>query len=416
MKRQLLLGLVFGIMIGWVFGFLRFPYIEKNTSFLLGFIAALVFVSLLLMILNVRNKRFLHSLLANKEVGRNTERTPKPIFIWRVLAGVVVLGSLVSSLIIYGQNKSLKFQIQNHDKEKQDMKALVELVQKNNQEPLMSSILYEVGEELKRHPARKLTDDLINRIVALSASLKSYESIGHDSLPKKKYNTERGQLLKALILMNIDSSSFAQIKRQAVFAEADLRGSDLKGADMSGINLKEAHLKDADMSRANLKGAHLGGANLWGANLNKANLSNADLLLADLRWAQLNEATLILANLNGVNLQNAQLIKADLNHASFQRAQSGGALFNEANLTNVNLVGSNFTKVNLSQANLSNSELRGIILSEANLIGVQFDDATVVENWLEKLKEWRPIGGKELSKNYTVVGVEKLNVHQLRKN
>jgi uncharacterized protein YjbI with pentapeptide repeats len=415
MKRQLLIGLVFGIMIGWVFGFLRFPYIEKNASFLLGFIAALVFVSLLLMILNVWNNRFLHSLFAYKEWAGDTKRTPKPILIWMVLTGVIVLGSIVSSLIIYRQNKSLKLQIQNHDKEMEEMTALVELVQKNNQEPLLRSILYEVSEELKRNPARKLTNDLINRIVALSSSLKSYQSIGHNSLSKKKYNTERGQLLKALILMNIDSSSFAQIKRHAVFAEADLRGADLKRSDMSGINLKEAHLKDADMSGANLKGANLGGANLWGANLNRANLSNADLQIADLRWAQLNEATLILANLNGVNLLNAQLIKADLNHASFRWAQSGGALFNEANLTNVNLVGNNFTKANLSQANLSNSELRGINLSEANLIGVQLNDATVVENWLEKIKEWQPIGGKELSKSYTVVAVEKLNVHQLRK-
>jgi uncharacterized protein YjbI with pentapeptide repeats len=419
-KKHLLVGLVFGILIGWVFGFLRLPHIEKSASFLLGFIASLIFISLLLMMLTVWNSRFLHGLFANKEGVGDAKSTPKPTLIWMTLAGVVVLGSIVSSLIIYRQNESFKLQIQNHDKEMQEMTALVELVQKNNPEPLLSSILYEVGEELKRNSARKLTNATIARITALSASFKSYQSIGHDSLSKKKYNTERGQLLKALILMNIDSGSFAQIKRHTVFAEADLRGADLKGSDMSGINLKEAHLKDADMSGANLKGANLGGANLWGANLNRANLSNADLQIADLRWAQLNEATLILANLNGVNLLNAQLIKADLNHASFRWAQSGGALFNEANLTNVNLVGNNFTKANLSQANLSNSELRGINLSEANLIGVQLNDATVVENWLEKIKEWQPIGGKELSKSYTVVsgtfGKFKSPVFQLRKN
>ena len=403
-KKQLLVGLVFGILIGWVLGFLRLPYIEKNTSFLLGFIASLIFISLLFMLLTVWNRRFLHGLLSNKEVTIDAQSKPKIIMIWMVLTGVVVLGSIVSSLNIYRQNKSFKLQIQNHDSEMQKMKALVELVQKTNQEPLMTSILEEVGEELRRNPARTLTNATINRIAALSSSLKSYQSIEQDSLSKKKYSTERGQLLQALVLMNIDSRSFTQIKRSVVFAEADLRGADLKGLDLSGINLKGAYLKDVDLSSANLRGANLGGANFWGANLNRANLSNADLQMADLRWAQLNEATLSLANLNDANLLNAQLRKADLNHASFQWAQSGGALFNEAILTNVNLQGSNFTKANLSQANLSDSDVREINLSEANLIGVQLSNTIVRENWLEKLKEWQPIGGKELSKSYSVVG------------
>jgi uncharacterized protein YjbI with pentapeptide repeats len=419
-KKHLLVGLIFGILIGWVFGFLRLPYIEKNTSFLLGFITSLVFVSLLLMILSVWNIRFLHGLLANKEGAGDAKSTPAPNLIWMVLSGVVVLGSIVSSLTIYRQNKSFKLQIQNHDSEMQKMKAVVELVQQTNQEPLMSSILEEVGEELSRNLARTLTNATINRIAALSFSFQSYKSIEQDSLSKKRYSIERGKLLQALVLMNIDSGSFTQIKRSAVFAEADLRRADFKGLDLSGINLKEAHLKDADLSGANLSGANLGGTNLWGANLNRANLNNADLQLADLRWAQLNEATLSLANLNGVSLLNAQLRKADLNHASFKWAHSSGALFNEAKLTNVNLQGSNFSKANLSQADLSDSDLRAINLSEANLISVRLSNAIVVENWLEKLKEWQPIGEKELSKSYSVVGgafdKNKRPAHQLSKN
>jgi uncharacterized protein YjbI with pentapeptide repeats len=419
-KKHLLVGLVFGILIGWVFGFLRLPYIEKNTSFLLGFIASLIFISLLFMLLTVWNRRYLYGLLAKKEGAGDAKSTPKPILIWTVLSGVVVLGSIVSSLIIYRQNRSFKLQIQNHDSEMQKMKAVVELVEQTNQEPLMSSILEEVGDELRQNPARTLTNATIYRIAALSFSFQSYKSIEQDSLSKKRYSIERGKLLQALVLMNIDSGSFTQIKRSVVFAEADLRGADFKGLDLSGINLKEAHLKDADLSGANLKGANLGGANLWGANFNRANLSNADLQLADLRWAQLNEATLAFVNLDGVSLLNAQLIKADFNHASFKWAQSSGALFNEANLTNSDLYGNNFSKANLSQANLSDSDLRQINLSEANIIGVQLNNAVVVKNWLEKLKEWHPIGEKELSKSHIVVSetFDKLKrpVYQLRKN
>jgi uncharacterized protein YjbI with pentapeptide repeats len=418
-KKQLLVGLVFGILIGWILGFLRLPYIEKNTSFLLGFIASLLFISLLFLLLTVWNRRFLQELLSNKEGERDVQSTPKTILIWRVLTGVVVLGSIVSCLIIYRQNRSFKLQIQSHDNEMQKMKAVVELVQKTNQEPLMSSILKEVGEELSRNPARTLTDATINRIATLSSSFKSYQSIEQDSLSKKKYSAERGQLLRALVLMNIDSRSFTQIKLSVVFAEADLRGADLRGADLSGINLKDAYLKDVDLSRANLKEANLGGANLWGANLNQADLSNAYLQSADLTWAQLNEASLCSTNLNSASLLNAQLRKADLNHASFWWAQLGGTLFNEANLTNANLVSSNFTKANLSYAILSDSDMRGINLSEANLIGVQLSNARVFENWLEQLREWHPIVEKELSKSYIIVsgtfGKFKSPIHQLKK-
>jgi uncharacterized protein YjbI with pentapeptide repeats len=419
-KRHLFIGLVFGIMIGWTFGFLRFPYLEKNVSFLLGFTAALVSVSLLLMILTIWNRRFLLGLIGNKERAGDAKSMPQPTLIWMVLAGIIALGSIGSGLIAYRQNQSFKRQIQNQDRRIQEMVALVEFVQKNNQESLMSSILDEVSAELKRNPARTLSDATISRIASLSFSFKSYQSIEQDSLSKKRYSTERGQLLQALILMNMDSSSFTQIKRRAVFAEADLRGADLKGLDLSGINLKEAHLKDVDLSDANLRDANLGGANLWGANLNRANLSYADLKKADLNWARLNEATLSMANLNGANFQNAQLRKADLNHASFRFAQSGGAMFNEANLTNMDLIGNNFTKANLTQANLSDSDLRRINLSATNLVGIQLNNATVDENWLEKLKEWQPMGGKEISKNYTVAGGAfdkfKRAVHQLRKN
>jgi uncharacterized protein YjbI with pentapeptide repeats len=419
-KKHLLVGLVFGTLIGWVFGFLRLPYIEKNASFLLGFIASLIFTALLFMLLTVWNKRFLHGLISNKEGERDAQSTDKTILIWMVLTGVVVLGSIVSSLTIYRQNKSFKLQIQNNDSEMQKMKATVELVQKTNQTPLMSSILEEVGEELRRNPTRTLTNATINRIAALSFSFQSYQSIEQDSLSKKRYSTERGKLLQALLLMNIDSGSFTQIKKSAVFAEADLRGVDFKGLDLSGINLKEAQLKDADLSGANLRGANLGGANFWGANLNRANLSNADLQMADLSWAQLNEAILNSANLNGAYLLNAQLRKADLNHTTLRFGQSSGALFNEANGANSDFFGNNCSKANFSQANLSDSELRGTIFSEANLIGVQLNSALVDDNWSERLKKWQPIGGKELSKSYSLVGgafdKNKKPSQQLRKN
>ncbi len=419
--RHLIVGLVFGLVIGWALGFLRLPYIERNDLFLLGFIAAMALVSLVLLLFTAWNRQFLLGLMGKKTVAVDSKSTRTHTFIWIMLLGVFVLGSVLIGLSVYRQNESSKRQIQNQQKKIQEMAALVEYVKKNDLEPLMRSILDDVGEELKRNPGRTLRDTTISRIAALSLSFKPYKFIEVDSLSEKACSPGRGQLLQALVLMNIDTGSFARIKRNTLFAGADLRGAYLKGSDLSGINLQEANLKDAELSGANLSGADLSGANLWGANLGAANLSKTDLKTADLSWAQLNGATLRLANLNGANLSNAQLLRSDLSGATIRWAQSGGALFNEANLTKVSILGTNLTKVSFRQANLSDTDLRLINLSEADILGVIFDKASVDEKWPEKIEQWRPTGMKELRENYTVVNdsistVDKRKIYHLIKN
>ena len=402
-KKYLLTGLTFGVVIGWALGFLRLPHVEKNCSFLVGFMAALALASLALLFLTAWNSIFLPGLMGTKTVTGPSKSTRTHTFIWIILTGVLLLGGVVSGFTVYRRIESFKLQIQNRDKRLQEMAALIELVKKQNLEPLMRSVLDDVGEELKRNPGSTLSDTTIARIAALSYFFKPYKYIEGDTLSEKTCSPERGRLLQALILMQIDTGSFTRIKRKVLFAGADLRGADLKGLDLSGINLHEANLKNAGLGGANLSGANLGGANLWGANLNRANLGKADLKRADLSWAQLNEATLILANLNGATLTNAQLRNADLYDATVQWAQSGGALFNGANLTSVNFLGANLTKVNFSRANLIDTDLRRINLSEADLLGVRLNKALVDKNWVEQLKKWQPVGVKELQENYIVV-------------
>lgn len=402
-KRYLLIGLLFGIVIGWALGFLRFPYIEKNFSFLLGFMAALAFVSLALILLTAWNKAFLPGLVGKKTITQNSKNTRTHTFIWIILGGVLVLGGVTSGFAIFRQIESFRHQIQNQDKQLHEMAALLDFVKKQDMGPLMRSVLDDVDKEIKGNPGRMLRDTTIARIAALSFASRPYKYIEDDSLSEKAYSPERGQLLKALLLMQPDTGSFARIKQKTLFAGADLRGADLKGLDLSGINLMEANLKDVDLSGADLSGANLGEANFWGANLNRANLSHADLKRADMSWAQLNQATFTQANLDGANLTNAQLTNADLQDATFQWAQSGGALFNGANLRGVDLFGTDLTKANMRQANLDDANLRYVNLGEADLIEAQLNKAVVDQNWPEKIKKWQPQGVKLLQEGYRVV-------------
>lgn len=417
-KWSLLVGLSIGILMGWSLGYLRLPYIEKDDSFLLGFISALAGLSLLLLLWSAWNRKGLLNKKVAREEGPNTGLQS---YFRTILLGVVGIGVAAMGWLIYRQNGALKQQIQGQDKKMQEMEALIASEKRNTLEPLLQSLLQDIEAELKLSSARKLRDTTISRIVALSAAFKPSKYLEGDSLSEKAYSADRGQLLQALALMRMDTGSFAQIKRRTSFAGADLRGIDLKGFDLRGINLSEANLKNADLSGANLKAALLSEANLWGANLTRTDLSNANLERADLSWAQLDEAGLQQANLNGVILANAHLIKADLNKATFQWAQSEGALFNDANLTSVSLIGSNLTKANLTRANLSESNLRKINLSEADLLEAKFDNVIVDKNWPDGLKEWRPTGLKALQERYQMVNdtfdvIDKRPLFRLRKN
>jgi len=417
-KKHILIGLFFGLLIGWALGFLRLPQLEKNDSFWLGFVAALAFVSLVLVLLAAWNRDVLRGLMGKKTAVGVSKSTHT--FIWIILLGMLVLGGVVGGRTIYRQSESFKLQIQEQDQRILEMATMMDSVKRNDLKPLIGIVLEDVGAELKRNPGRTLSESTIARIVALSFSFTPYHYIEGDSLSDKAWSPERGQLLQALVFMNIDTGSFTQIIRNAIFAKADLRGARLKGSDLSGINLHEANLKDADLNGAKLIGANLGKVNLWGANLNQVNLNNSDLKGAVLSWAQLNEATLRLANLNGATLSNAQLRKADLFDANFQRAEAGGAMFNEANLTSVNFYGTKLIRANLSQANLSYSDLRKTNLSGADLVGARLNKAMIDAYWLENLKEWQPTGVKELQENYTIVtdtfNVEKRPLYRLKRN
>lgn len=401
-KSYLLVGLVVGTALGWALGFLRLPHLEKNVSFLLGFAAALVFVSLVLLLMMVWNRKLLSGLRGPNTATGDTPNPRAFTFLWILPAGVFVLGSLVGGLFLYRQNEDLKRQVQTRDQKMQEMAAIAASLKKNNLEPLMHNLLEDVGEALQRNPGKPLQDTTIARIAALSFTFKPYPSFEKGNLSEKAYSPERGQLLQALVLMPMDTGSFARIKRKTTFAGADLRGADLKGLDLSGINLRGAHLKNADLGGANLQSADLREANLWGANLNRADLGRADLRRADLNWAQLNASALPLANLDGAILTNAQLGKADLHGATFQWAQAGSALFNEATLTHVNFTGTNLSKANLSMANLRGADLRRANLTEATLGGASLDNTLVDDQWSGKLKVWRPMGAREIQEMYSV--------------
>lgn len=383
-KRFLLIGLILGLVLGWVLGFLRIPYLAPNDAFGVGFGAALALVALWWLLFP-----------AQRSSGNRKTR----VWVWRVLtvAGIAV------GAVLFQWFRHWLVALHERDQKIQKMTELLEFGQKNNPEPLLRNVLEDIGKELKNRPGRTLSDTMITRIAALSFAFPSAPFIEHDTLSTRKNNPGRGQLLQALLLLNIHPGSFAKIKQQTIFDEADLRHADLKGLDLSGIRLSGAQLEQTNLTGANLKSANLEGANLWGALLNKANLRQINLKKADLRWAQLNESDLTQANMNEANLSNAQFRKALFYDASVQWTQAEGAMFNEANMESIDLVSTNATNASFRNVNMANSDLRSIVLAHADIVGVEFNRCLVNKRWLEEVSTWQSLGEKELLSQYTFV-------------
>ena len=315
----------------------------------------------------------------------------------------------MSLFFIYKQNEFSKNQLNHQNQRINQQSQLIESTRKSNLIVLMNDIFDKIDIELKNSPKRTLSNNTIARIVALNHSFQPYRLLEGDSLSEKKWSPERGLLLIGLASMNMDSSSFNQIKRKTSFLGADLRDADLKGFDLNGIDLISANLKGADLKETNLDKAILSDANLWGANLQMAKLRESILHRADLSWANLNEADLKKANLNGAILNDTKLKKANLNEIEMEWAISRHAFYNESILINANLTGtdlakSNFSKANLSKANLKLVNLSETILNQTNLSNVELAKGIVHnKDWIQKLKEWQVSGSAEIKANFKIV-------------
>lgn len=407
MKRvgKFLITIVLGGALGWMAGYLRIPFIEKNNAFWIGFAACITSILVILALLRVWNRsgtlRRLTGRAPASKTPQATDRSSSDA-VWIMVGVLTILGGIGFGFLASRQNKLIRTQGRHLDKQFQKQSELIEAVRRSSQVSLMAEILEKVDEEINNNPDGKLSNATIARIAALSYAFKPYLYPRGDSSSAKAYSPERGQFLLALSLMPIDSASYATIKTKTTFAKADLSGANMQGADLSGADLRGADLTDVELPGANLDGADLLGARLWGANLDSASLKGVNLRRTDLRWAEMNKANLEKALLTGADLSGAKLVMAEMRECTIRWARSEVAILIDANLACSDLEGTNFSRASLNRAYLVETNLRNMNLTEANLTGADLRKAVVEEKWMEKVPEWRPIGGQWMQQNYSV--------------
>lgn len=179
----------------------------------------------------------------------------------------IMFAGLLSTVLLWNQN--LLIQNQNNRIDQQTM--LQEAERRSSLVFLMSNIMDAIDSELRsdinKPNVRDLSDQLIGRIVALSNAMKPYRYLEGDSLADIILSPERGQLLTALVLSDLEYETYDKIFKRANFEYSDMKNVNLRSPYFAYINLHGsnfvntelvgAYFGNADISQSNFRGADL---------------------------------------------------------------------------------------------------------------------------------------------------------------
>ena len=386
-KAYVLILIFLAAIFGWGLGYIRLPYIEKEYSFGVGVLTTLAIISL---------TTLLTYLLKTKK-SISSSKSSKKLF-WLILT-CVTTGAIC--IFLYQKNYTQLNKIETQSNLIVAQSETITALEQGNLMALVATVIAAADTELAQSSTRSLSQAIIDRIADLSHSLKPYRQVTKDSIATQELSRERGQLLLSLTKMNIDSASFAQIKKIATFEYADLRDAHLANMDLSGINL----------ARANLKGATLLGSSLEYANLEEANLKRSQLSSSSLKNAKLKLINLDWANLSRVNISEIRLVGASLKSANLIGADFTGTYISYTNFRGANLIKANFTNthidiVDFSQANLTEAILDNLIIKRVNFTNVNFEKTIVNKDWFSNLKKEETVGLEKLKSDYEVASIE----------
>ena len=400
------IGGILGSIAGWMLGYLKLPYIEKNHSFFLGFLSCIVLVTAFLLIVYLsRNKVIIDSSQISKQKEKGSNITKGS---WLIISALIAIGSGLLSFTIFRIEKLNTKQQEEINQSIKTQDKIMASTRKSNATILINDLANKIEIQLDNSPKRQLSHEIIDRIKALNYSFSPFNvqnGIG-DSL--YQYSPERGQLLLILATLGLDSFAFSEIKSSVEFQGADLEGADLRKVDLSGIDLRDANLDNADLSGANLTDSNLEKATIRKADLNNAILTEANLQNSNLEWSNLDKVKARSTLFEGAYLDNASFRSADLQKTNLSWTSMRYVILSDANLENANLTAAVLIRANLTNAKLTNSimssaEMNEAILHKTDLRGAKLINVKVnTADWLLKLSEWDIYGNKNIQESYFV--------------
>lgn len=325
------------------------------------------------------------------------------LLIFSILPSIFIA---IQVLLLSNQNELLSNQnklvsLQNEKIDNQNL--LVELDRKKSQITLMNNILDKVDEELKSQECQnndstfstkfkcKLSEQLINRITALSKAFEEYQ-FKKDLLetePKfvkefgRNLSQERGHLFLAVMGEYLDNETQQKICSNGDFTFTAIQNFTLRNANLShgnfagtdfylsvftGTNFYETEFEHTNFLAARMDSTIISKANFWNSDLGSTNFSYCEAV----------DANFYRARIIGTNFINANLSESS---------------FKEANLTNSNLLGSNVLGCDFENADLTYADFTGV--SNLSIVQLEsclslFETKGIPDDIIEELKKRKP--------------------------
>lgn len=394
MMRKVLLGLTlfFCVAFGWALGYVRLPYLEESASFGVGFVGGMGVIIFVWALWRLSASNWLSKgSHADEPVSNEAHQRIRAI---RLTLALLLTILAISCFNLYMMNGNLAEEVEDCREEVRLYKLRVDSVEQSRWMVLMRDLLALAKAEVDQSADNSLTEPTINRIVAFSKQFHPHRS--SDSL-SHLYSPQRGQLLLALLNLQLNDESLTELKRRVSFSGADLRHANLSKYDLTDIDLSSSDLRHTNLSQVNLDGANLMRADLSFAKGENASFLGSNLKRAALVWAELDGANFRQANLDGANLTNGKFRKSNLDSASLQWVDAGHAFLVEANGANSNWTGAKLYKTNLTKAILTGANFKQATVNHVILSGAEVDSS-----WQRSIVFPSINGGENLAKRYDV--------------
>lgn len=385
------------VIMGWAFGYIRLPYLEAHYAFWIGFAGCLGMMAFMFALYRLWNHQSLIHFFMKEQRAESVMLQQK---ISRTGMLLSLLGVTLVSLCIlfYWNMQRVNGQWNLVRTELEALKHEANLEQQKVKISLLLDLIGKLDSVKSRDPGHPGLDLMMDRIAALSASLKVHKVWDMENKRYRSLSTERGLLLLALVKTRMDSASFKSIKENVSFFGADLANADFQGLDFSGIDLRNANLDYAKLQGIKLHNARLNGASMVGANLDHATLTGANLTGARLNWAKVNEADLQFAKIDSADLSNVTARKSKFNDGTIIHTLLCNAVFIEADLRNCKFLSTNILNTNFSKTILTNVDI-----NDMNLIDPILDYAIIQKDWIELLNDRQNRGINTMLKKYIIL-------------
>ena len=388
MKRIaiLLLLLLSAFIFGWMLGYLNIPLAIRSTSFWMGFAVALVFITLIILLINFifsKDKRLL--------------KMPNVLFILVLIA--------LTILLFFG-NQSIK-NLNESEREAQNLKSQFsrKLDELKNSSAVQQQQLFKVAFERLQKEIKigngKLSENAIQSIVSFSASLKPYH-LEHidDSL---LLSPERGLLLMGICQLEMDTNSFNTLIRKVDFSYADLRGVQFSDLNLEGISLQKANFNDSKLMNVDFDNAQLEGTDFSFSEIKMCVFNRADMGDVIFNWATISNSDIRNAELNAMNTSSANFTNVNFSTSNLKWSQIHETYIEHCNFDSTDLMSANFVESILQSSTFNHCRLRKSSWKNTKISNSDMDFVAVEDNWFNDVDSSQINGIDHIKSTYKIV-------------